>query len=90
MNQKKWKETTCDHREVAIRLHLKPMLGRYKLQKLDKLTYEREFINKLEVKYKNSSIRQWHNIFKIAIAVENEILIRNRFTKVAIVQTNWK
>lgn len=87
MNQKKWKQTTSVHREVAIRLHLKPMLGKYKLQKLDKLTYEREFINKLEVKYKDSSIRQWHNIFKIAInaAVESEILIRNRFTKVAIV-----
>ncbi|KAA0967018.1 hypothetical protein FQ087_06195 [Sporosarcina sp. ANT_H38] len=72
--------TSCVHREVAIRLHIKPLLGRYKLQKLDRLTYEREFINKLEVKYKDSSVRQWHNVFKIAInaAVESEILIRNR------------
>ncbi|WP_192598517.1 tyrosine-type recombinase/integrase [Sporosarcina limicola] len=87
MNKKKWKESTCVQRELVLRLHLKPMLGKYKLQNLDRLTYEREFINKLEGQYKDSSIRQWHNVFKIAInaAVESEILIRNRFTKVAIV-----
>ena len=86
-NKKRWKPTTCVQRELTIRIHLKPAIGRYKLQQLDKLTYERTFINKLEGNYNASSIRLWHNIFKIAInaAVENEILPRNRFTKVSIV-----
>ena len=87
MNKKKWKKSTCVQRETVIRLHLKPMIGKYKLQSFDKLTYERQFINKLEGKFKESTIRIWHNIFKIAInaAVESEILLRNRFRKVAIV-----
>lgn len=90
MNKKKWKETTRDLRKTIIRLHLKPAVGRYKLQELDKLTYERNFINKLEGKFKSSSIGLWHNIFKIAInaAVENEILPRNRFKKVTIISDN--
>ncbi|WP_313890773.1 site-specific integrase [Psychrobacillus sp.] len=90
MNKKKWKETTRDLRKTLIRLHLKPAVGSYKLQELDKLTYERNFINKLEGKFKSSSIGLWHNIFKIAInaAVENEILPRNRFKKVTFISDN--
>ncbi|MCT1539496.1 MULTISPECIES: site-specific integrase [Lysinibacillus] len=86
MNHKKWKIGTRVQREIIVRVHLKPLLGHYKLQKLDKQTYQRIFINVLVGDYKPSTIRAWHTIFKIAInsAVEEEILIRNRFTKVTI------
>lgn len=86
MNESKWKLTTRIQREAIIRLHLKPFLGHYKLQKLDRVIYRRVFLNALEGKYKENSIRLWHNIFKIAInaAVEEEILSRNRFTKITI------
>ena len=66
-NHKKWKINTRLQREATIRLHLTPILGHYKLQKLDKITYEREFINKLDGQFNQSSIRLWHTIFKIAM-----------------------
>lgn len=89
-NQYKWKDTTRVQREYIIRLHLKPFLGHYKLQKLDRYTYQKEFINRLRGKYKSSSIQRFHTIFKIAInaAVEEEILQRNRFTKITITNPN--
>ncbi len=85
-NKKKWKIGTAIQREWIIRTQLKPYLSHFKLQKLDKITYEREFIHKVEGKFKSGTVRLWHTIFKIAInaAVENEMLDRNRFTKVAI------
>ena len=85
MNCNKWKVTTRKQREIAIRLNIKPLLGHYKLQKLDRATYQKEYINALEREYKASSVRLLHNIFKIAInaAVEEELLPRNRFTKVS-------
>ncbi|MFW7190062.1 tyrosine-type recombinase/integrase [Lysinibacillus sp. BNK-21] len=85
-NKGKWKKGTQVQREIIVRVHLKPLLGHYKLQKLDKQTYQRVFINVLVGKYEASTIRSWHTIFKIAInaAVEDEILTRNRFTKVTI------
>lgn len=84
MNKNKWKVTTRKQREIAIRMNIKPLLGHYKLQKLDRLTYQKEYINALERNYKHSSVKLLHNIFKIGInaAVEEEILQRNRFTKV--------
>lgn len=85
-NQMNWKDTTRIQREYIIRLHLKPFLGHYKLQKLDRYIYQREFLNRVEGKYKPNTIQTWHNAFKIAInaAVEEEILTRNRFTKITI------
>ncbi|WP_146548166.1 tyrosine-type recombinase/integrase [Rummeliibacillus suwonensis] len=85
-NKKKWKIGTAIQREWIIRTQLKTYLSHFKLQKLDKITYEREFIHKVEGKFKSGTVRLWHTIFKIAVnaAVENEILDRNRFTKVAI------
>lgn len=70
----------------AINNYLKPTIGQYKLQKLDKATYQREFINKFVGKFKPRTIRLWHNVFSVAInaAVEEEILPRNRFTRVSI------
>lgn len=89
-NKKKWKVGTQIQREMVIRRHLKPLLGHYKLQKLDKRIYEGKFINVIESKYKTNTVRLWHNLFKIAInaAVEEEILPRNRFTRVNFAETN--
>ncbi|MGA3678234.1 tyrosine-type recombinase/integrase [Lysinibacillus agricola] len=85
-NKGKWKKGTQVQREIIVRVHLKSLLGHYKLQKLDKQTYQRVFINALVGEYEASTIRSWHTIFKIAInaAVEEEILSRNRFTKVTV------
>lgn len=85
MNANKWKVTTRKQREIAIRLNIKPLLGQYKLSKLDRTTYQKQFINALESDYKPSSVRLLHNIFKIGInaAVEEELIPRNRFTKVS-------
>lgn len=85
MNQNKWKVTTRKQRELAIKHQMKPLLGHFKLQKLDRPTYQKEYINALERKYKPKTVRLFHNLFKIAInaAVEEEILLRNRFTKVS-------
>lgn len=89
-NKKKWKVGTQVQREMIIRLHLKPLIGHYKLLKLTKRVYEERFINTVESKYKPNTVRLWHNIFKIAInaAVEEEILQRNRFTRVNFAEIN--
>ncbi|MBD8025565.1 site-specific integrase [Ureibacillus sp. Re31] len=86
MNHKKWKENTRIQRQNAINLHLKPLIGRCKLQNLDRAMYQRDFINVLEGKYSARSIHIWHSIFTIAInaAVEEEILLRNKFRKVVL------
>lgn len=85
-NKNRWKVTSCKQREMAIRLQMKPLLGHYKLQKLDRSTYTREYLNVLEKKYKPSTVDLFHSLFKIAInaAVEDEILLRNRFTKITL------
>jgi len=85
-NYIKWAPTTQAIRKNAIENRLKPMIGNYKLQKLDRATYQRVFINKLIEKFKPNSVKTWHSIFRIAInaAVEDEILPRNRFVNVSI------
>lgn len=81
-----WKVTSRQQREMAIRLQMKPLLGSYKLHQLDRTTYKREYLNVLEKKYKPSTVQLLHNLFKIAInaAVNDEILLRNRFTKMTL------
>lgn len=81
-----WKISTRIQRESAIRLHIKPLLGSYKLSELKRTTYQNEFINKLLKNKKTSTVESLHNIFKIGInsAVEDEIISRNRFTKLKI------
>lgn len=83
-----WKVTTQSQRENAIKYQMKPLLGKYKLLELDKTTYKRVYINKLLKDYKPSTVRLFHRLFKIAInaAVDDEILTRNRFNKIIIVQ----
>ncbi|MDF2064972.1 tyrosine-type recombinase/integrase [Bacillus sp. Cr_A10] len=83
-NKNSWKVTTQVSKEYHIRKYIKPLLGHYKVQKLDKSTYRRAFINVLEKKLKISTVRSIHTTFKTAInaAVEEEILDRNRFNKI--------
>lgn len=86
-NKNSWRDNTVRQRQNMIRDQFKPLLGKYKLASLDKETYKREFIQKLEKQgYKASTIRLFHRVFKVAInaAVDNEFLPRNRFTKVII------
>ncbi|WP_117170601.1 site-specific integrase [Paraliobacillus sediminis] len=87
-HQSDWKVTSKQQREMAIRIVIKPLLGHYKLHDLDKTTYKRVFINKLLKSYKPSSVQLFHRLFKIGInaAVDDEILPRNRFTKITINQ----
>jgi len=81
-----WKVTSRIQRENAIKLQMKPLLGKYKLAELDKTTYKRVFINELLKKYEPSTVRLFHRLFKVAVnaAVDNEIIPRNRFTKITI------
>lgn len=82
MNKRKWKPATATQRESFIRLQLKPYIGHVKLNKLDKLTYQRLFLDKVADKYKPSSIRSFHVIMRTAInaAIEEEILLRNKLS----------
>lgn len=83
-NKSSWKVSTQVNKEYHIRQYIKPILGQYKLQKLDKSTYRRVFIDVLDKKLKVSTIRIIHTTLKTAInaAVEEEILDRNRFNKI--------
>lgn len=85
-NQVVWKISTRLQRADAIRVHLKSILGKYKLATLDKNTYKRVFINKLLETHKGSTVQNLHNLFKIAVnaAVDEEIIPRNRFNKIII------
>lgn len=85
-HKNEWKITSLKQRESAIRLQIKPLLGKYKLTELDKSTYKRVFINKLLKQYAPGSVQTFHRIFKIAInaAVDDEIISRNRFNKISI------
>lgn len=85
-NEKEWKPNTLRQRKAMIKDQFKPLLGKYRLSSLDKETYKREFIQPLLKDYKPSTVRLFHRVFKVAInaAVDNEIVPRNRFTKVKI------
>ncbi|UFT98135.1 site-specific integrase [Radiobacillus kanasensis] len=81
-----WEVSTRSLRRDVIRDHMKPLLGKYKINDLDRTTYIRMYINKLLKKYKPSSVILFHDLFRIAInaAVDDEIIPRNRFNKISI------
>jgi len=85
-----WKEPTRKRKESVIKNHIKPLLGPYKLSQLDKTTYKREFINKLSESHSPGSVRLFHQHFRTIInaAVDNEIIPRNRLTKISIPNDN--
>ncbi|WP_153464814.1 tyrosine-type recombinase/integrase [Sediminibacillus terrae] len=87
-NKNDWKVTSRQQREMAIRIAINPLLGHYKLHELDKTTYKRVFVNMLLKSYKPSTVQLFHTLFKIGVnaAVDDEILARNRFTKISINQ----
>lgn len=69
--------------------HLKKRIGNYKLNSLTASTYEREFINKmLDEGFKPGSVISHHEVFKTAVnfAVDDEILTKNRFSRIRIEQ----
>ncbi|GAB2553453.1 tyrosine-type recombinase/integrase [Gracilibacillus alcaliphilus] len=81
-----WKVSTRQIREEAIKQQMKPLIGKEVLVILDKSTYKRKYINKLKKTYAPSTVRLFHNLFKVAVnaAVDDEILPRNRFNNIAI------
>lgn len=87
-----WEITTQKDRKRYIDDIYKPRIGKYKLSKLDGMTYEREFINDLLEDYAPSSIKLFHNTFKIAInaAVTNEVIKKNNISHITIPERNKK
>lgn len=88
-NENSWSVKTKKDRKSLIKNYYKPLLGKYKLNHLNKNTYVRDFINILyNMDLAPSTIQLYHNIFKIAInaAVDDEIISRNRIRKVVIEQ----
>jgi len=85
-HKNEWKVTSQKQRENAIKHQMKPLLGKYKLADLDKTTYKRVYINALLEKYKPSTVALFHRLFKVAVnaAVDDEIIPRNRFSKITI------
>ena len=81
-----WEISTRILRRDVIRDHMKPLLGKFKLNELDRTTYIRMYINKLLKKYKPRSVILFHDLFRIAInaAVDDELIPRNRFNKINI------
>lgn len=81
-----WEITTEELRRNVIKDQIKPLLGKYKLAKLDKATYIREFINVLLKDYAVGSVETYHSTFSIAVnaAVESEIIEKNRFTRIPL------
>lgn len=81
-----WKDSTqLLHKDIMNRI-IKPLLGKYKQIELDKSTYQRVFINKLQKKYAPSCVKSYDRIFKMSVnaAVDDDILPRNRFNKITI------
>lgn len=81
-----WEVTSRLQRKNAIKHQMKPLIGQYKLNELDRATYIREFIKPLLNDYSPSTVSLFHRLFKIAInaAVEDEIIPRNRFNKITL------
>lgn len=92
MNKNKWKPTTIRQRELAVKNYMKRLLGHFKIQKLDRLTYQRAFIDALKKDLSASTVKLYHSIFKIAInaAIDEDILSKNRFTKIVIKDENYE
>lgn len=81
-----WAISTRKDRKRHIENILKPILGKYKLAKLDDMTYERVFINKLLGHYAISSVKAYHKLFRIAVnaAVKNKRISENNFDHIII------
>lgn len=85
-NKQRWKPATVEQREIFIRLHLKPLLGHYKLSKLDRITYQRNFLNVLQDKCTYNTLRSIHAILRIALnaALQDGYILRNNIVGVKL------
>lgn len=81
-----WKKSTCIERKRIIDDAIKPLIGKYKLSKLDAITYERVFINKLLKELAPGTVKHYHSIFKTAVnaAVTNKTIAENNFKSIRI------
>ena len=81
-----WKPNTLTNRLLYAKKHLKPLIGHFKLGKLDRVTYIQAFINPMLETHEPGTVRGIHDFFKQVInaAIDVEILKRNRFTKIQI------
>lgn len=81
-----WEVSTRAQRKISIDKQIKPRLGTYILQKLDRTTYKRVFINGLLKTHKPSSVQWHHNVFIAAVnaAVADEILSNNKYKNMGI------
>lgn len=91
-NKHYWKKPTLYNRTIAMNKHIKPILGRDIISELDRSTYTRKFINKLLESYSPGTVFNLHSMFKTAIqaAVDNDILAKNRFSKISLPQVDSK
>lgn len=87
-----WAISTKKDRMRHIERIIKPLIGKYKLSKLDSMTYERKFINNLLKDYAPSSVQMYHKIFRIAVnaAVKNKTIKENNFDHVVIPDKTFK
>ncbi|MEZ7173628.1 tyrosine-type recombinase/integrase [Sporosarcina sp. OR05] len=85
-NNRNWAVSTSRLRKIIIKNNIGPLIGKYKLSKLDRSTYIEKFINPMLDQYAKSTVEFYHAIFRIGInaAVENEIIGRNRFKRIPI------
>lgn len=93
-NKDEWAKSTVIQRRDAIKNKMIPLIGKYKLATLDKLTYKKMFIERLLTEklthdgtvHKASTVQLYHNLFRIAVnaAIDAEIIKRNRFLKIKI------
>lgn len=86
MHESEWAESSKIQRRNAIKYQMKPLIGSCKLADLDKITYKRKYLDVLEKRYKPSTVKLFHRLFKIAVnaAVDDEIIPRNRFGKMVL------
>lgn len=86
-NNDSWKVTTANQRQKVVEQQIIPLLGTQKLAKLDKDRYQVLYLKPLKEKYHANTVKLYHRIFKIMVnaAVDAEILPRNRFTKISII-----
>lgn len=87
-----WKESTCKERKRMLDDVIKPLLGKYKLSKLDSMTYERVYINTLLKRFAPRTTKSYHDLFKIAVnaAVTNKTIKENNFKSIRIKDNNIK
>ncbi|BDH60086.1 site-specific integrase [Lysinibacillus sp. PLM2] len=90
-NVAKWKVSTIAQYSNAIERHIIPELGQLKIARLTRSRYQ-EFIDSLTTKYSVSTVRTIHSVFNSAIyaAVEDEILTRNKISKINLPQFKSK